>query len=314
MQKGQIVFRLFVPTYQDAPKAVQPRMSPLDDPAPSLLARVVFERLRFRATRPNMGREPKLLQDIAHFLIVIAFVEAQALGVRLRGRRAFGDEAVERSPDQFHVMPVGARHCQPNGHPVALGQQAALDPAFGAIGGIRAGFFPPQVVPWSWHHPCSASPTRCPGARQTGPRPLARVSRRRPQRPTPDTGHGPWIWHITRSDSGPPTGSRCGARKKWHRHSGDPVRADGHRQSGGYSLVRGAAVRARSTAHRKYGTPWSSGCWGCESVCVWLVVVVSSYPRVYQVIRIGSKSSTSSIRSFRSRAAQSFARSAAACC
>jgi hypothetical protein len=164
----------------------------------------------------------------------------------------------------------------------------ALDPAFGAIGGMRAGCFPPHAGPWSWRHPCAASPTPGPGARQPAPRPLARVARRRPRRPTPDTGHGPWIWPITWSDAGPPTGSRCGARKTWQRHSGDRVRADGHRQSGGSALVLGAAGRARPTAHRQGGTRWSSGCWGCESVCVWLVVVLSSYPIVYQVIRIGS--------------------------
>lgn len=101
MEKGPIVFRLFVPTDHEAPNAVHPRMGPLDGPAPSPLARLVFERLRCLATRPHRGREPKLRQDLASFLIVIAWVEAPARGVRLRGRRAFGDEAVEGGPDHW---------------------------------------------------------------------------------------------------------------------------------------------------------------------------------------------------------------------
>jgi hypothetical protein len=104
---------------------------------------------------------------------------------------------------------------------VALRPQTALDPAFGAVGRIRPGFFPLQAAPWSSRRPCSARPSQCPGARQTVPPPLASVARKRPLRPTPETGHGQWIWHITRSGAGLPTGIPSGGRKTWHRHSGD---------------------------------------------------------------------------------------------
>src|SRR5712691_3467601 len=288
MQKGEIVFRLFVPAHQDAPKAVHPRVGALDDPAPGFLACLVFDCLSFLATRPSMRGETKLRQDIAHFLIVIAFVEAHALRLLLRGHRALGDHTVDRGPYQFHVMPVGALHRQPNRHAVAFGQQAALDPTFGAVGRIRAGFFPPQAAPWSSRRPCSASASQCPVARQTVPPPLARVSRRRLRRPTPETGRGRWIWHTIRSDSRLPIGSRYGERKTWHRHSGDLVRVDARHQSGGCSPVPGAAVRGQPRAPQRYGTRWSCGCWVYESVYVSLVVVMYSYPIVYQVIRIGS--------------------------
>lgn len=94
-----------------------------------------------------MGSEAKLSQDIADFLIVVTFIEAHALRLRLRWLRAFDDEAVERGPHPFHVMPVGAIHRQPKGDAVGLRHQAALDPAFGAIGGVGASFFSPQAVP-----------------------------------------------------------------------------------------------------------------------------------------------------------------------
>src|SRR5215471_7868032 len=123
---------LFVPAYQDAPKTVHPRMRPLYHPAACLLARLLLDRLGFLAPRPNMRGEPKLLQDIAHFLIIVAFVEAHALRLRHRWLRALDDHTVERGPHQFHVMPVGAIDHQPNGDAVPLSQQTALDPAFGA--------------------------------------------------------------------------------------------------------------------------------------------------------------------------------------
>ena len=148
------MLRLFIPAYQDASEAVHPGVGPLHHPAPGLLARLLFHRLCFLTTRANMRGEPKLLQNIAHFLLVVSFIEAHALRLRLRGLRALDDKAVERGPHQFHVMPVGALQRQSNGDAVALRQQTALDPAFGAIGGVGAGFFPPRGAPWSLPHPC----------------------------------------------------------------------------------------------------------------------------------------------------------------
>ena len=263
------MFRFFVPAHQDAPKAVHPTMCAFHDPAPGLLARCVSDRLGFLATRPDMRCEPKLHQDVAHCLIVIGFVEAHALRLLGRGLRALDHKTLERRPHQFHVMPVRPFHCQPDRHAVPLGHQAALDAAFGAVRGIRTGFFPPRAAPWSSPRPCSARPNQSPSARQTVRPLLARGAGRHPLRPRLEIGRRPWIWHITPSDSGLPIGSPCGARKKWHRHSGDRGRAAGRRQSGGYSPVLAAAVRARPTVHRKRGSRWSSGYSGFSHVFVW---------------------------------------------
>src|SRR5262249_25860624 len=155
-------------------------------------ARLLFDRLCFLATRPNMRGEPKLLQDIAHFLIIVAFVEAHALRLRHRWLRALDDHTVERGPHQFHVMPVGAIDHQPNGDAVPLRQQTALDPAFGAVGGVWAGFFPPREALWSSRRPCSASASQCLAARQTGLPLFAKVSRRPPLLPIAETGRAQW--------------------------------------------------------------------------------------------------------------------------
>src|SRR4029453_16311898 len=218
--------RLFIPAYQDTSEAVHPRVGPLHHPPPGLLACFLFDCLCFLATRPNMGGEPKLLQNIAHFLIVIPFVEAHTLRLRLCWLRALDDQAVERGPHQFHVMAIGTLPHQAKGDAVALSQQTAFDPAFGAIGRVGAGFFPLPGVPWSWRRPCLASSSQCPVARQTAPPPFARVLRRPPLRPIAETGHARWTWDITRSGSRLPIGIPSGGRKKWHRHSGDQRHGD----------------------------------------------------------------------------------------
>ena len=178
-------------------------------------------------------------------------------------------------------MPVGALHHQPYGHAVALSQQAALDPPW-RDRSDSARFFPPRgalviapsMLSQLQSRPCSSSNWSTPAGQSF---------RRRSLRPMPETGRGRWIWHITRSDSGLPIGSPCEARRTWPRHSGDPVRADGRRQSGGYSPAPGAAARGRPIAHRKYGTQWLCGCWACAPAFVWVIVISSclQYTRLF---------------------------------
>jgi hypothetical protein len=123
-----------------------------------------------------MPCKAKFLQGITDVLIVITFVQAHALWLLTRGLRALDNDAIERSPHQFHVMPVRPLNRQSKRHAVAFGQQAALDPAFGAVGRIGAGFFPRRVAPWSSPRPCSARPNQSPSVRQTVLHPPSRVS------------------------------------------------------------------------------------------------------------------------------------------
>src|SRR5262245_60944361 len=162
MEKGQIMFRLFVPAHQNTPTAVHPRVDPLHDPPPRSEPCLLRQRLGLLASGTDMGREPELVQQLPYLVILIAVVQAHALCLLRYGLWPFDHEAVERAPHQFHVMPVGPIDRQPNRYAAAFGQQAALDPAFGAVGRIRPGFFPPRGVPWSSPRPCTASPTPCP--------------------------------------------------------------------------------------------------------------------------------------------------------
>jgi hypothetical protein len=63
----------------------------------------------------------------------------------------------------------------------------------------------------------------------------------------------------------------------------------GRRQNDEYAPIPGAAARGRSRAHQRSETRWSYGCRGYEPVCVAAVIVMSSCPIVYQLIRIGSQ-------------------------
>src|SRR5437870_11947826 len=96
MQKGEIMFRFFVPAHQDAPKVGHPRMGALDAPASGLLACCVFDCLGFLVTQLNRRSETKLLQDIAHFLRVVTFVQAHALPLLRRWHRVLDDDAAEQ--------------------------------------------------------------------------------------------------------------------------------------------------------------------------------------------------------------------------
>jgi hypothetical protein len=94
MQKGKIVVGRFVPPNQHAPKAIHPTMRALHYPASGFKADVPFDRLGFFATSPDVGREAKLPQRLAHFLIVVPFVQTQALRALLGRAWAFHHQTV----------------------------------------------------------------------------------------------------------------------------------------------------------------------------------------------------------------------------
>jgi hypothetical protein len=202
-----------------------------------------------------------------------------------RGERTLHDQALERRPHQFHIMPIGAVQRQPQRYPMPLRQQTALDATFGALGGIGARFFFRLAGLCSARHPGSARPSRSPGVRQTGRLRLARGAARRPPPPTAETGREPSIWHRTRSDLRPPTGSRGAAQRKSHRRSAGRAPGDVLRQSDGRSRGAVAGAPGRSTAHRKCENPWWCGYSGFSPVFVLSLSwsVVCSWKLVYQL-------------------------------
>ncbi len=275
MQQGEIVLRLLIPPHQNAPEPVHPAMTAFNDPPSCPLARLRLELLGRRTPRFDMRGEAELFQNLAHFVVVVPFVQSQPL------RRFFGcvwplhSDALDGGPHQLHIMPVGAINRQSNRHPMPLRQQAALDPAFAAIGGIAPGFFPRPVAPWSSPHPYSARSSRCPVVHRTAPGRFATASGRPLRRPIPESDHGRWIWRTSRFASRLPIVSRCEAHITSRRHSGGPARVAARRQSGGYSRAGAAAVPGPPTVHRKCESRSLCGCWTCALGCASMMLIRS---------------------------------------
>ena len=174
MEHGQVVFGLFGPPNEQVAEAVEPGVRPLDDPAPSLLAR--FFGLGFFAPRPDVGRVAQRAHHFSHLVVIVARVQAHVLVVAGRpvgiaGGLSCGGQATQGAFRQLHVVPVRPLQHQPHRDSSRLGQQAALDATFAAVRGVGARFFPrPAAL-------CAAS--RRGPSRQSS----AQSSRRSPVRP-----------------------------------------------------------------------------------------------------------------------------------
>ena len=144
MQECAVVRRFLRPADEDAPKAVHPPGCAFAHPAPRSGARCRLAGLGLFAPRADMGREAERRQDSAYFLVVVAFVQTQALRLLRRGRGPLCDAAFARGAHQFHGIRVGASHGQPAGYALARGQPARFDSVFAAVGGRGSGFFATQ--------------------------------------------------------------------------------------------------------------------------------------------------------------------------
>src|SRR5258706_7635374 len=120
MEKGQIVFRLFVPTNQQTAKAIHPRMTPFHHPAPGLEASFSLDRLGFFSSWTNMGRKAELTQDVAYLVVVIALVQAHSLRLLLCRLWTLDHDALDRRSHQFHIVAIGSLNAQADGDPMSL--------------------------------------------------------------------------------------------------------------------------------------------------------------------------------------------------
>jgi hypothetical protein len=289
MEKRKVVVHFLVPANQYPAKAIPPTMRALHHPASRSEARLAFDGLGFFPPRPDMRCEAKLLYRLPHFLIVLPFVQTHPLRALLGGAGPGNAHAVDGGFDQLHVGPIGPGYHQAHWHSLPCGQQAALDPAFGPIGGIGAGFFPPQAEPSSSPRPCSASSSLTPLAHQIAPPPLATASGTPPPPPIPESGRGRWNGNINRWRPMPPTDSPGARRRRWRRHTNDPEPGVAPHQSGACFRAWARLPAARSRVHPRPGS-WSSLCSrppaGAFLPSLLLVSCSVGYQKV--VIRIGS--------------------------
>jgi len=133
---------------------------------------------------------------------------------------------------------------------VRLGQQTALDPALGAVGGIGPRFFPRPAGPSSSRHPYSTTSSPALAGHHTVPRPLATAGETLPLAPTAETDHALWSvdtspWRLRR-----PTDTRSAARRKSRRRTVDPGFAACPHQNDACYCVWAVRVQALPTTRR----------------------------------------------------------------
>jgi hypothetical protein len=221
-------------------------MSAFHDPPPSSEASLAFEGVRLFAPRPYVRGEAEHRPRGPHLLRVIPLIQTQALGPRGGRLGPLYDDPVEGGRHQSHIRPIGAGYDHAQRYPMTLGQPAAFAATFAAVRGVGARFLPRPTAPWSLLHPCLATASLRPSAPRTAPRPLATVLGTRPRRPTAGSGHERWRGDRGRWRPRRPTGSRCAARRRWRRHTGERASAASPRQTDGCCGASGLSAAAGS--------------------------------------------------------------------
>ena len=149
----------------------------------------------------------------------------------------------------------------PIGTPCPSVSRLRLTPLLPRSVGLRPVFFPAQRR--LGHRPIHAQPVPVDAVQ------VVKLLHARLPQLQKDAGLDPFLKAVVggglgaqgRSGSTPPIGSRCGARRRWHRHSGGRARAGGRHQSGACSHAWAAAAPAPPTAHRIRGNQSWSRCW-----------------------------------------------------
>ena len=139
-----IVARLLVPTDQHTPKTVQPTMRALHHPSAGFETNFLLQCLGFFPPCTNVGREAKLLQEVSHLIIVIAFLQTQPLRrVWGRGGPLYGDLSIVSRAilKSWRWAPSPAR---PMGPPRPSVRPLRLVPLLPRSVGFLPTFFPPE--------------------------------------------------------------------------------------------------------------------------------------------------------------------------
>ena len=95
MKEPQVVLGLLGPAHEDAAEAVHPTVRAFHDPASGLEARLLLEGLRLFSPRTDMRGEVELLEQVPNFVVVVAFVQTQTLGIRGSGPGAANRNALD---------------------------------------------------------------------------------------------------------------------------------------------------------------------------------------------------------------------------
>ena len=240
MNHRQVIFRFLFPSDQDAAKAIHPAMGSLHHPTTRLEAGLSFDRLRFLTACLDVGRITELLDQIAHRVIVITFVQAHPLRMASAGLGAFDRNTLQRRLDQLAVMPIGAVNRQANRYAAGFRQQTAINAFFGPIRGIGAGFFPRPAGLLSSRRPSTATTSRCLLIYRNLPKPIPTASKTPRPGSILETASGPCCWNtspfrLTRS-----IGNRFAGRKRFRPWPDGPAPGADRRRNDGCSYALAA--------------------------------------------------------------------------
>lgn len=144
MEHTEIVRDCLLPTDEQASKTIEPRVRPLHDPTSCLETGIPLFRLNLFSASSNVCGVAVLADEVFHFGIVVAFVQAEVLFVAACWLRRFDHALVERWLDEFHVVPVRSGNDDGDGNAFGLGQETAFGAAFPAIRGVWSRFSPPN--------------------------------------------------------------------------------------------------------------------------------------------------------------------------
>src|SRR5215510_5310066 len=148
MQNPQVVTHFFIPTDQHTPEAIHPAMRALHAPPPCFEPHLGLQGLGRLAPRSDMCREPELLQQVAHLVVVIALVQPPPLGGVRGGSGPFHGQALDGRARQLEIIPLRAGPGQTERHATAVWKDAAFGAVFAAFRGILALLFPPPRAAW----------------------------------------------------------------------------------------------------------------------------------------------------------------------
>ena len=293
MKQRQIVFRFLFPTRQDAAKPVHPAMRPLDNPASSFEASLMFNRLCFFAARANMSGIAKFFHQVSYLTRVITFIKTHALFFSFSRLWPFHRNTFYSCLGHFAIMSISPVNCQANRHTRTFRKQTTFNTFFGPVRRVWAGFFPRQAGLLSWHHPSTAMTSQSLLTHHNLPMPLPRVSEKSQLLPIPEIVNALYCWnkylfHLMRS-----TDNRFAIRKIFHPLLCGPALAACRRQSGVCLDALLSTARFFSITRLKFYIGFLFSFF--SSLNPFKGIIASEYIGHSGVIKIGSKSAPSTL-------------------
>jgi hypothetical protein len=143
VEHGEVGVGSFLPADEDAAEAMEPGVGALDDPAAGAEAGLALERLGFLAAAADVRGEGELRAELAHFVVVVALVEAESLRLLGRRLRPLDRDRLDRGAGELEVVQIRARRRDPDRDALTLGEERSFRPFLA----LSVGFGPVSTPP-----------------------------------------------------------------------------------------------------------------------------------------------------------------------